>query len=660
MIATVGTTSVHGAEATTRVGLRSLGATASTSELESVVYLADQLGGPAALTYRYATPTDHIFAGVWKRSASGMPSRDTLALRRGSNIALSYRHAGTQDFSFTFGRAGDVVLSGDWDGDGVDTFAVRRGNAYHLRNTNTSGPADKIIIYGKANDEVFVGDWDGNGTDTLAVRRGSVFYVRNSISSGIADRVFVYGRSSDEVLVGSWRSGGRDSFAVRRGNVYHVKYEIGSGSADRVFSFGRATDQALVGNWDGQGGQTIGVRRIQGTAPPPRVGTGRVDRVSLKVDGGQAAWDSQRPVIAGDGRHVAFYSYASGLADGVTALGYPFAYVRDLQTGHTQCLREDARCLDLTYAGPISLSDDGSRLAVEKQGTVILWNDTDPDQVRRLEGSQPSLSPDGRWLVYRASRESGPGAPPSSLVVRDLVTEEEEFLAEPVAADGPAAARHSPLLSADGGYVAFVSTAPEIPGDTNEAPDIFVLDRGTGAVKRATVAHDGTQISGQADHLSLAGISADGRFVLFVSTLQLDPMDTNGYEDAYLFDARSGRSARVSVGPAGQQSVNPAREADLSADGRFVVFTNQGHAYFPQESSAMKDVFVRDTVAGRTTRASAALDGTPGNGYSSSPTISNDGRLVAFSSVADNLVPADTNNVADIFIKDLGSWPSAG
>ncbi|MDK6591654.1 hypothetical protein, partial [Actinotignum timonense] len=68
----------------------------------------------------------------------------------------------------------DEVLVGDWDGDGVDTFAVRRGNVFYVKNSLASGEADSVFSYGRAGDEVLVGDWDGDGVDTFAVRRGNV------------------------------------------------------------------------------------------------------------------------------------------------------------------------------------------------------------------------------------------------------------------------------------------------------------------------------------------------------------------------------------------------------------------------------------------------------------------------------------------------------
>ncbi|MDH3756097.1 MAG: SH3 domain-containing protein, partial [Acidimicrobiia bacterium] len=75
------------------------------------------------------------------------------------------------DIVIGYGRAGDEVFVGDWDANGTDTFAVRRGNVIHVRNSTSSGPADVVFGYGRAGDEVFVGDWDANGTDTFVARR---------------------------------------------------------------------------------------------------------------------------------------------------------------------------------------------------------------------------------------------------------------------------------------------------------------------------------------------------------------------------------------------------------------------------------------------------------------------------------------------------------
>jgi hypothetical protein len=183
---------------------------------------------------------------------------------------------GTADEVFVYGRAGDQVLVGDWDGDAADTLAVRRGASYFLSNDFDGGDADTVFDYGRSNDEVFVGDWDGDGKDTLAVRRGTTFYVMNRLGGGNAESVFEYGRLGDVVLVGDWDGDGRDSFAVRRGRTYYISNELRGGQADDEFVYGRAGDLVYVGDWDGNSTDTLGVRR------------GRTYYLSNALQGGKA------------------------------------------------------------------------------------------------------------------------------------------------------------------------------------------------------------------------------------------------------------------------------------------------------------------------------------------------------------------------------------
>jgi len=89
----------------------------------------------------------------------------------GSPYSLNDSFTGTANTVFAYGTPTDVVYAGDWDGNGTDTLAVRRGNTYYLRYSLASGPADKAFSYGRATDTTFVGDWNGDGVDTLGVRR---------------------------------------------------------------------------------------------------------------------------------------------------------------------------------------------------------------------------------------------------------------------------------------------------------------------------------------------------------------------------------------------------------------------------------------------------------------------------------------------------------
>ncbi|PKU99201.1 hypothetical protein, partial [Bifidobacterium pseudolongum] len=85
-----------------------------------------------------------------------------------------------------------------------DTLGVRRGAVMHLRNDLGAGAASDVFSYGRADDVVLSGDWDGDGKDTFMVRRGRECHVSNSLRSGAAEKVFDYGHATDMILVGNW------------------------------------------------------------------------------------------------------------------------------------------------------------------------------------------------------------------------------------------------------------------------------------------------------------------------------------------------------------------------------------------------------------------------------------------------------------------------
>lgn len=262
-------------------------------------------------------------------------------LGRGTTFYLTNSHNGGADAVTQFGTTTDIVLVGDWDGDGVDTFAVRTGSRYSLSNT-LAGPSELTAHYGRADDEVFVGDWDGDGTDTLAVRRGNAFYAKNSISSGGADVVIHFGRSTDEVLVGDWDGDGADTFAVRRGSTYYVKNSMTSWGADRTILFGRGTDIALSGDWDNDGKDELGLRRGNQYYLRDLLLSGRVDhRFAFGKDSDTQLvgdWDgdgldtlaARRSPLAPTGRNQTVAGYDNGrLADSLLC-PVPFLPSHDL------------------------------------------------------------------------------------------------------------------------------------------------------------------------------------------------------------------------------------------------------------------------------------------------------------------------------------------
>ncbi|RPF26262.1 S8 family peptidase [Georgenia muralis] len=221
-------------------------------------FLSDTLDGTVHTTFEFGTATDtDVYMGDW--DGDGV---DTPAYRRGNTFHLRNSNtAGEPDLSVAYGRVGDAVYVGDWDGNGSDTFAVRRGNAFYLSNTFAGGPADVVTRYGRVGDEVVVGDWDGDGTDTPSVRRGNTYYLKNDFSGGPADIVTRYGRTTDLVHAGDWDGDGPDTLTVQRGNQYFIKNDFTGGVADATFFLGLATDTTLVGDFDGDGRDTLGYHR---------------------------------------------------------------------------------------------------------------------------------------------------------------------------------------------------------------------------------------------------------------------------------------------------------------------------------------------------------------------------------------------------------------
>ncbi|MEG4046499.1 calcium-binding protein, partial [Microcoleus sp. Pol17C2] len=158
-------------------------------------------------------------------------------------------------------------------------------------------------------------------------------------------------------------------------------------------------------------------------------------------------------------------------------------------------------------------------------------------------------------------------------------------------------------------------------------------------------------------------ISADGRFVAFESDADnLVLGDTNNRKDIFVRDTLANTTTLVSVSSSGDRAIGfdffpGSRSPSISADGRFVAFSSDAINLVPGDTNYDEAIFVRDTLAKTTTLVSVSGAGDRGNRYSLSPSISADGRFVAFYSDATNLVPGDTNNSGDIFVVDLTSTP---
>jgi Tol biopolymer transport system component len=218
-------------------------------------------------------------------------------------------------------------------------------------------------------------------------------------------------------------------------------------------------------------------------------------------------------------------------------------------------------------------------------------------------------------------------------------------------------------LAANGRFVAFQSFASNlVPGDTNDRSDVFVHDRLTGRTTRVSVSARGRQADGDSWGPSISG---DGRLVSFVSDAgNLVPGDTNGCtdpttftlcSDVFVHDLLTGQTSRANVSSRGAQSdPDPGYvTATISADGRYVAFTASASNLVPGDANGGEDVFVRDRVARTTTVVSVGPDGLPADASAGGgrPEVSADGRFVAFAS-GSSLVPADTDGLFDVYLRD--------
>jgi len=171
-----------------------------------------------------------------------------------------------------------------------------------------------------------------------------------------------------------------------------------------------------------------------------------------------------------------------------------------------------------------------------------------------------------------------------------------------------------------------------------------------GETERVSVSSGGVQANSTSFEPS---ISADGRFVVFDSLASnLVSGDFNNEIDIFIHDRQTGDTVRASLSSTGAEANGNSLDPSISANGEFVVFTSSADNLVLGDTNTSIDVFVHDLIAGDTTRVSVSSSGAETNGSSSIPTISADGRFVAFASIASNLVPGDTNGATDIFVHD--------
>jgi hypothetical protein len=209
---------------------------------------ADELGG-------FGRAGDVVLACDWNGDGLDSPG----VFRDGIWTITNHREGSGPVTTFRFGRAGDLPFCGDWTADGNATVGVVRDRTWHLRDSLSEGPPDRSFIYGQVTrgDVPIVGDWNGDGRDTVGIIRDGEWHLRNSQTGGPGEIVFVYGRITlgDRPLIGDWNGDGRTGIGIVRGREWHLRNSLSGGAAEHEFIYGRVTDGdvPLMGDWNGDG-----------------------------------------------------------------------------------------------------------------------------------------------------------------------------------------------------------------------------------------------------------------------------------------------------------------------------------------------------------------------------------------------------------------------
>jgi len=355
------------------------------------------------------------------------------------------------------------------------------------------------------------------------------------------------------------------------------------------------------------------------------VQNGSIERISLGLSGVEANGASTNPVISGNGRYVAFESFASNLVSGDTNRVIDI-FVYDRQTASTTRVSISSSASQATsHSFSPSISENGQVIAFYSLATNLVANDTN----RAID-----------------------------VFVHDTLSGNTERVS--VDANGNQGNMDSwqPRISANGQYVVFSSNASDlVAGDTNSAQDIFVYDRQELAIMLVSNTADGLPSNGRSAYPAISG---DGNIVVFESNAtNLVADDNNDATDIFTFDQRQQILTKVSISNLGGDTDGPSYQPAISQDGRFVSFFTYASNLVDADSNNFEDVFIYDQQTGRMELLTNTEDGQASNSSSFNPSLNADGRYIALFSFASNLSTPDTNNVDDVFLFDRGVMNAA-
>lgn len=393
---------------------------------------------------------------------------------------------------------------------------------------------------------------------------------------------------------------------------------------------------------------------------------------------------SESPVITPDGRYVAFSSTATNLMPGVTTAGE--IYIRDLTTAQTTWASVNARSIAYSILGTSNvisyspgISSDGNFVAFETasnssgfnaNGLILRQNmqtsGTDIVGTNANVSTGPingfytlDMTPDGRFIPFVANVAGNSPAMNTAIYLWDAQTGTNTLVSTDrdsgLVSDGICS---SPLVSSNGQFVAFVGSGTNLVANSLAGEfHVYLRDQQAGITE--LVDEDTNGVGSGVFPATFPGLSADGRFVVFDGVKgNLAPNDRNHANDVFVRDPDAETTELISVPDPTLTSQTPNGSSgfypgSVSADGRYVAFSSDADDLIPGDTNRQRNVFVRDLLLGTNVLVSADTNEAAASGFSFEPAISGDGRYVAFSSYATNLIAGDANSSQDVFLRDL-------
>src|SRR5258706_5590688 len=307
-----------------------------------------------------------------------------------------------------------------------------------------------------------------------------------------------------------------------------------------------------------------------------------------------------------------------------------------------------------TTVGVLSLVVLRAPAAISPPELISMNPDSTPGNANSYEGQ---VTPNGRYVVYDPLASNlgvNFSASDFQIVLRDRKEGTNFLVSHDAAGNAGNGSSYDPFISPNGRWITYQSSSDNlVTGDTNAKDDLFLYDRATDTTTLISRNALGAPANGNAQIYG-ASLTSNGRSLVFYSqATDLLPEADNGNYQAFLMDVRTGALTLLSADAAGVQGDGTSRYPSISPNGKWVAFESSSTNLVAGDANAKYDIFVRDLRHGTIQRASVNDAGTEGNGHSDGPVISSNGRYVAFYSQATNLVASDGNAKEDVFLLDM-------